>query len=104
MTAPGGITKNWVLVTCDLKEGRCQVSSSYGVITKVREQKLARVGSKRPEASGLRLSPNLQSTWQPLKYSLHLHTETQGPSHAATCKSASTQGGRRTPLLISQKH
>lgn len=22
MTAPGGITKNWVLVTCDLKEGQ----------------------------------------------------------------------------------
>lgn len=110
MTAPGGITKNWVLVTCDLKEGRCQVRSSYGVITKVREQKLARVGSKCPEASGLRFSPNLQSTWQPLKYSLPTdssassHTEMQSPSHVATCKSASTQGGRCTPLLFSQKH
>lgn len=37
VTAPGGVTKNWVLVTCDLKEGRCQVRSSYGVMTKVRE-------------------------------------------------------------------
>lgn len=79
MTAPGGVTKNWVLVTCDLKEGRCQVRSSYGVITKVREQKLAKVGSRRPEASGPRLSPKLQSTWQPLKYALP--TDSSAPSH-----------------------
>lgn len=83
MTAPGGITKDWVLVTCDLKEGRChQVRSSYGVITKVREQRLARVGSRRPEASGPRLSPNLQSTWQPPSIhcpqtALHLHKDAE---------------------------
>lgn len=110
MTAPGGITKNWVLVTCDLKEGRCQVRSSYGVMTKVREQKLARVGPRHPEASGPRLSPNLQSIWQPLKYSLPTassapsHSDAEPISHSNMCESASTQGGRCTPLLFSQKH
>lgn len=90
MTAPGGITKNWVLVTCDLKEGRCQVRSSYGVMTKVREQKLAR-GTQAPRGEWAKTqskpAEHLATPQVFIAYS-QLCTFTlkmQSPSHVATC-------------------
>lgn len=94
MTAPGGVTKNWVLVTCDLKEGRCQVRSSYGVITKVREQKLAKVGSRRRGEWAKTQSKAAEHLATPQVCIAHrqLCTFTHGcrVHLTATCKSVST--------------